>query len=593
MKRRLSSVPAFAVLLAVVLSAGAVLAMTAGAADPGQGSVSLDQTNTTWNGQHYADARSSVLDANSAKALCATPSDELCDHFTLNADIDASHWESSNGGVEVNIAWLDEADDFDLYVYDAVGNVVGSSANAGTSSERVFIENASGQYEVRVLPWRVTDSAYTGGARVESRAKVGGDVPQEPLSNVSCTDGLAGPFPCEDVHLESFMPPSRIGGGQLNDIWGWTDPETGSEYALVGKTSGTAFVDITNPQAPVYLGDLPSHQPVETIFNLWRDIKVYANHAFVGSEEPGHGLQVFDLTRLRGATAPQTWTEDAHYSFNLDGPASIDPVGNAGRLGQGDNSHNLAINERSGFLYAIGTSTCGGGGPHMVDIRDPKNPTFAGCVSEDGYTHDTQCVNYSGPDERFSGKEICFSSNEDTVTIVNVTDKDAPVQLSRTGYDTAAYTHQGWLTPDQRYLIVDDELDEQEQGGQTKTYVFDVGQLDNPTLVGVYDGVAESIDHNLYTVGNRVFQANYRSGLRVLDSAGVASGALSEVGFFDVYPPDDEPEFNGAWSNFPYFGSGVVVVSGIEQGLFVLRPQGDAAVPQSKTRKPKQRGPRQ
>jgi choice-of-anchor B domain-containing protein len=579
MKRRLSSVPGFAVLLAVVMTAGAVLAMTAGAADPDEGGVSLDQATTSWNGKQYATGRSSAPDANSAKALCAAPSDDVCDHFTLNVDIDSTHWGSNNGGVEVGIAWRDEADDFDLHVYDSAGNVVGSSANGGTTSERVFIDEASGQYEVRVLPWNVSDSGYTGGARVESRAQVGGDVPQTPLSNVPCTDGLAGPFPCDDVNLESFMPLAGIGGGNLNDIWGWTDPETGSEYALVGKTNGTAFVDVTDPQAPVYLGDLPSHQPVETIFNTWRDIKVYRDHAYVGSEEPAHGLQVFDLTRLRGATGPRTWTEDAHYSFNLDGPASIDPVGNAGRVGQGDNSHNLAINEDSGFLYAIGTSTCGGGGPHMVDIREPKNPTFAGCVSEDGYTHDTHCVNYSGPDDRFSGREICFSSNEDTVTVVDVTDKDAPAQLSRTGYDSAAYTHQGWLTPDQRYLIVDDELDEQEQGGQTKTYVWDVQQLDRPSLVGVYNGVAESIDHNLYTVGERVFQANYRSGLRILDSSAVAEGTLSEVGFFDVYPPDDAAEFNGAWSNYPYFGSGVVVVSGIEQGLFVLRPQGDAAVP--------------
>jgi choice-of-anchor B domain-containing protein len=579
MKRRLSSVPGFAVLLVVVIGGGLVLTMTAGAADPGEGGVSLDQTNLTWNGKHYANGRSSAPEANSVRALCAAPTDDLCDHFTVNVDIDAGHWDQNNGGVEIGIAWVDEADDFDLYVYDSEGNAVGSAANSGTSSERVFVDDASGTYEVRVLPWNVSDSAYTGGARVESRAEVGGEVPQQPLSNVSCTDGLAGPFPCENVHLESFMPLNAIGGGNLNDIWGWTDPQTGSEYALVGKTTGTAFVDITDPQAPVYLGDLPSHQPVETIFNVWRDIKVYKDHAFVGSEEPAHGLQVFDLTRLRGATGPRTWTEDAHYSFNLDGPASIDPVGNAGRVGQGDNSHNLAINEDSGFLYAIGTSTCGGGGPHMVDIRDPKRPAFAGCVSEDGYTHDTQCVNYSGPDERFAGREICFSSNEDTVTIVDVTDKDAPAQLSRRGYDTAAYTHQGWLTPDQRHLIVDDELDEQEQGGQTKTYVFDVQQLDNPTLVGVYDGVAESIDHNLYTVGDRVFQANYRSGLRILDSSGVAGGTLSEVGFFDVYPPDDEAEFNGAWSNYPYYGSGVVAVSGIEQGLFVLRPEGAAAVP--------------
>src|ERR671915_20562 len=499
MNSRRQSVPGLAVLLAVVMAAGGVVAMTAGAADPNQGTVSLEQTNTGWNGKEYATGATSVPESRSAQVVCAVPTDDLCDHFDLTADIDASHWETHNGGVEVLISWASETDDFDLYVYDAAGNVVGSAANAGTSSERVFIEDATGEYKVRVVPWDVTDSGYAGGAWIESRADVAGDVPQEPLSNVRCRNGQAGPFPCRNVDLNSFMPLSTIGGGQLNDIWGWVDPRTDREYALVGKTSGTAFVDVTNESRPRYLGDLPSHQPVETIFNVWRDIKVYKNHAYVGSEEPPHGLQVFDLTRLRGATAPQTWTED-------------------------------------------------------------------------GYTHDTQCVNYSGPDQRFAGREICFNSNEDTVTIADVTDKDAPVQLSRTGYDTAAYTHQGWLTPDQRYLIVDDELDEQEQGGQTKTYVFDVAKLDAPSLIGVYNGVAESIDHNQYTEGNRSLQANYRSGLRILDTSQVSSGTLSEVGFFDVYPPDDAAEFNGSWSTFPYYDSNIVVISGIEQGLFVVTP---------------------
>jgi choice-of-anchor B domain-containing protein len=428
---------------------------------------------------------------------------------------------------------------------------------------------------VRVVPWDVTDSGYAGGAWIESRADVAGDVPQQPLSNVNCRAGKAGPFPCRNVHLRSFMPLNTIGGGQLNDIWGWSDPQTGREYALVGKTSGTAFVDVTRPLKPRYLGDLPSHQPVETIFNVWRDIKVYKDHAFVVSEEPAHGMQVFDLTRLRGVSTPRTWTEDAHYSFVLDGTASFLPPSTR-ILNPPDNAHNIAINEDTGFAYAIGTSTCGGGGPHMIDIRAPKDPKFAGCVSEDGYTHDNQCVDYSGPDQRFGGREICFNSNEDTLTIVDVTDKDAPAQLSRTGYDTAAYTHQGWLTPDQRYFLLDDELDEQEQGGRTKTYIFDVSRLDAPSLVGVYNGRAESIDHNQYTKSNRSFQANYRSGLRVLDTTRVSQGALSEVGFFDVYPPDDAAEFNGAWSNYPYLPSGNVVVSGIEQGLFVLRPVGAA-----------------
>ena len=575
MNRGRQPVPGVAVLLAVVMAVGGVLAITAGAADPNEGTVSLEQTTTGWNGKHYTSGMTSVPESKSAQIACAVPNDDLCDHFDLTADIDPSHWDSNRGGVEVVISWPSETDDFDLYVYDAAGNTVGTSNNAGTSSERVFIENASGDYQVRVVPWDVTDSGYAGGARVESRAKVGGEVPREPLSGVRCRNGTAGPFPCRNVNLESFMPPGSIGGGQLNDIWGWTDPQTGREYALVGKTNGTAFVDITNERAPVYLGDLPSHQPVETIFNVWRDLKVYKDHVYVVSEEPTHGVQVFDLTRLRGASEPRTWTEDAHYSFVLDGTASFLPPSTR-ILNPPDNAHNIAINEESGFAYAIGTSTCGGGGPHMIDIRDPKDPKFAGCVSEDGYTHDTQCVNYSGPDQRFAGREICLSSNEDTLTIVDVTAKDAPAQLSRTGYDTAAYTHQGWLTEDQRYFILDDELDEQEQGGQTKTYIFDVQQLDNPSLIGVYNGVTESIDHNLYTKGNRVFQANYRSGLRILDSSLVSEGTLSEVGFFDVYPPDDEPEFNGAWSNFPYYGSGLVVVSGIEQGLFVLRPRGEA-----------------
>jgi choice-of-anchor B domain-containing protein len=290
-------------------------------------------------------------------------------------------------------------------------------------------------------------------------------------------------------------------------------------------------------------------------------------------------MQVFDLTRLRGQTEPREWDEDAHYSFWKDGLASVVEADPTRVLNPPDNAHNIAINEESGFAYAIGTSTCGGGGPHMIDIRDPKDPKFAGCVSEDGYTHDTQCVNYraSDPDPEFAGREICFNSNEDTLTVVDVTDKDDPVQLARVGYEGATYTHQAWLTEDRTQILIDDELDEQEQGGGTKTYVFDVAKLRGPRYVGTYESGAEAIDHNQYVKGQRTYQSNYRAGLRVLDLGGVAGGRLTEAGFFDVYPADDDAEFNGTWSNFPYFESGIVIVSGIEQGLFVLRPDAETA----------------
>ena len=589
--RRRRALPGFAlVLLALLVASGAIGALAMGA-DPEEGSVSLESPRLTWAGKEFTAGGSSV-----SRQICNVPSDELCDEFTLTADIDPKHWETATGGAEVVIAWEDENDDFDLYVLDKSNAVVGSSANANTTSERVIITDANrdaGPYRVVVTPYFADPgSGYNGGVLVVDRADVGpatGDVPTEPVSDLPCKDGSAGGiFPCKDVDLESLLPVSVLNDGEtedaagdpveLNDVWGWTDPETRREYAIVGKTTGTAFVDITDARAPKYLGSLPSSQRLAVldtpvpVQKIWRDMKVYKDHAFIVAEEPAHGMQVFDLTRLRGVTEPKEWDEDTLYQRAPTVPGAVP---NPEAMG---NSHNIAINEESGFAYVIGTDTCSGG-PHMIDIREPKRPKFAGCVAEDGYTHDNQCVNYRGPDQRFAGREICFNSNEDSLTIVDVTDKDNPVQLSREGYDGSAYTHQGWLTKDGRHFLVNDELDEQENGKPTTTRIFDVSKLDRPGLAGSYVAKVNSIDHNLYTKGDEVFEANYRSGLRILDASKAAEGTLTEKGFFDVYPEDDDAEFNGAWSNYPYYESGVVAVSGIEQGLFVVRPRTSAAPP--------------
>jgi choice-of-anchor B domain-containing protein len=372
----------------------------------------------------------------------------------------------------------------------------------------------------------------------------------ESRPETACSGGMAGSYPCNDVDLMAFLPHAEIGGGNGNDIWGWTDPENGREYALVGRTTGTAFVDITNPSQPVYVGNLPAHGPP----SVWRGIKVFANHAFIVSEAIDHGLQVFDLTALRTVTAPPvTFAETAHYA------------------GFGS-THTLALNTRTGFAYAAGTRTCEGG-LHVVDVRMPAAPRAAGCFSFDGYTHEAQCVIYEGPDKLHAGREICLNSNEDTLTIVDATDKHELVQLSRTGYGGSAYTHQGWLTDDQRFFLVNDEGDEQAFGHRTRTWIWDVADLDAPVLTGYYDGSTSSIDHNLYVRGNLVYESNYRSGLRILDASGIAQGMLREVGFFDIYPADDRASFNGAWTSYPFFASGSVIINGIEQGLFVVRPR--------------------
>ena len=145
--------------------------------------------------------------------------------------------------------------------------------------------------------------------------------------DVTCEDGSADQFSCERTDILSFLPVTDIGGGrgaETNDVWGWTDPDNGREYAIVGRTDGTSFIDVTNPVNPRYLGNLPKTEGSRG--NSWRDIKVYNNHAFVVADGAGnHGMQVFDLTRLRDvANPPMTFDEDLTVRRHRLGPQHRD-----------------------------------------------------------------------------------------------------------------------------------------------------------------------------------------------------------------------------------------------------------------------------
>ncbi len=380
-------------------------------------------------------------------------------------------------------------------------------------------------------------------------------------------DGKADEFECGNTSLLSFLPISAIGGKRgtsMNDNWGWTDPVSNREIAILGRTDGTSFVDVTDAANPRYLGDLPKTKGTPSA--AWRDMKVVKDHVFIVADNAGeHGMQVFDLTRLRAVRTAQTFTPDLTY----------DRINSA---------HNIVSNEETGFVYVVGASgggeTCGGG-HHMIDVNNPKKPKFAGCFGDDktgragtGYSHDSQCVVYRGPDTRYSGKEICIGSNETAISIADVTDKKNPVAISRASYPNVAYAHQAWLTDDHKYLYLNDEGDESSGQGEaakgTRTLVWDVQDLSDPVLVKEHVGTTKAIDHNLYVKGDRMYQSNYTSGLRILDISDPRNP--KEVGFLDTHPGDDgTPSFSGAWSVYPYFKSGAIVVTSIGEGVFFVR----------------------
>jgi choice-of-anchor B domain-containing protein len=392
-----------------------------------------------------------------------------------------------------------------------------------------------------------------------------GDNVLEPITGerVDCENGKADLYLCDNVDLISFLPIRDIGGERgvrLNDMWGWTDQETGKNYAIVGRNNGTSFVDVTDPFNPIYIGDLPLTETAQP--NVWRDMKVYKDHVYIvadGARE--HGMQVLDLTELRDFDGEPMLFEETTIYRNVN------------------SVHNIVINEDTGFAYAVGSGgggeTCGGG-LHMINIQDPANPKFEGCFADPstgrsgtGYSHDAQCVIYEGPDEEHQGSEICFGANETAISIADVTDKQNPIALSTASYPDHAYVHQGWLTEDQRYFFQNDELDELTGNvDQTRTLIWDVSDLDDPIFVDEYFVDNPASDHNLYIEGNTMYQSNYVSGLQVIDISNPE--APERVGFFDTHPfVEDAAGFSGTWSNFPYFDD-VVLMTSSNEGLFIL-----------------------
>jgi choice-of-anchor B domain-containing protein len=381
-----------------------------------------------------------------------------------------------------------------------------------------------------------------------------GWTPAMPLTGraIKCENGKIRTFVCQNVELLAYLPKDSIGQSAGYDVWGWHDSTTGREFVLIGGAS-TAFVEVTDPLNPKYLGVLSPHQGVTR--HAAQSVKVYKHYALVGYEGANHGMQIFDLSQLRDVKAPPVvFQETAHY-------------------GNFANVHTITLNQATGFAYAAGITgggeTCGSG-LHMIDVRIPTKPTFAGCYSElqaggklgrPGWVHDAQCVVYHGPDQQYTGREICVNPSAGGISIADVTDKQRPKTISVVTYPNIAYAHQGWFTEDQRYFFLNDEGDEY-QLGRTRTIAFDMNDLDDPVVLTEFFHTTKAVDHNLYIRGRYMYQGNNAAGLRIIDIADPKNP--KEVGYLS--------NAGAAWGTYPFFKNDVVAVS-MNTGLFLARLQ--------------------
>ena len=343
------------------------------------------------------------------------------------------------------------------------------------------------------------------------------------LTLFASNSARAGGFPAKNVSLYSHLSLSDLEGADFaEDCWGYTSP-SGREYAIIGLSQGPGIVEITDPFNPVIVD-------IVNTPNKARDMKVYQHYLYSSSD--GGPSNVIDMSLIDDGIV------------TLVGPFA-------------GGTHNVAIDEVSGFLYlAIG-------GPMVVfDLANPEVPVEVGTWP--GQTHDAHVVTYT--EGKYAGRQIAFvfAGWDGKLDIVDVTDKSNMFLMGSTTYPNAGYTHQGWLSGDRQTLYVSDELDSIQ-----RTSMFDVSDLSNPTHFGDFSSaVTTSIDHNLYVRDGFIFEANYTSGLRVFDACDPANPV--EVGFFDTFPANDGADFDGAWSNYPFFPSGTVIISDRSGGLFVL-----------------------
>jgi choice-of-anchor B domain-containing protein len=390
---------------------------------------------------------------------------------------------------------------------------------------------------------------------------------QQDHSSQECTGGKAGGFNCDAIDLVSHVSLGSFSSkpSAANDIWGHVDLNTGTEYAIIGLTNGTAVVSLADPANPVEIGTVSGSN------TSWRDIKVYQwfdtltsrwkANAYVTSEGSDK-IQIIDLSQLPTSIA-RLATDSA------EGAAHNVYISNL------DYTTNTALSGLTPNLHIVGQSSAGGAFK-SYSLTNPGrlSASFSHSgATRDDYTHDASSMVVDDARAQASCQTaICtvlLDFNENSMRLWNITNPSQSKPLSEVSYAKAEYVHSGWWSEDKRYVFVHDELDEQRAGLNTTLRVFNVDNLDAPSLVKVWSGPTKAIDHNGYVRGNRYYMSNYQRGVTILDIS--QPDDPKEVGYFDTFPASDSNAFNGVWGVYPYLPSGLVIASDINSGLYILR----------------------
>jgi choice-of-anchor B domain-containing protein len=390
-----------------------------------------------------------------------------------------------------------------------------------------------------------------------------------PAAPADCVQGMAAQFPCKNLDFQAQIPLAQFASQPVSaaNVWGFVDLNDNREYALLGLRNGTAIVEVTDPANP--------RQVVTVVGNPspWREVKVYQvrddaagrwrAYAYVTTEAANSGLQTIDLSGLpltAGLASTNLDTSSQHtlYVSNID------------------YATNAALPGLTPVLYVAG-SNVNGGSWRAYSLANPASPAFIAGAPTTRYMHDSTSLVVTGARaQQQCGHDPCevlVDFNVEHVELWDVTSKTQPVLLGSATNPGNRYIHSGWPTANASHVIFHDELEEIQLGLPTRLYTLDLANLRAPTVQVSHTGATTTTDHNGYVRGTSYYVSHYRRGVVVYDAAD--PNALVEIAHFDNYlsPSSNTAGTDGTWGVYPFLPSGNLLVSDIQNGLFVLRDQ--------------------
>lgn len=342
---------------------------------------------------------------------------------------------------------------------------------------------------------------------------------------------------------------SSIYNNTYNEVWGLA--RNGHEYAVIGSTAGTHFIDVTVPTEPTEAFFFPGKSNGPQIIH--RDYHDIGDYMYAVADEGASSIQVFDLSQL---------------------PDTVQVVYDSNELLQ--RAHNIFIDETNARMY--GFAVKGGinsyAAMRIYDIADPFDIALLGTYGtlggidvghvHDGYVRDNIAFLNCGND----GFAIVDCTNPRALKVLNF--------LNPTDYPQAGYNHSGWLTDDCSHYYMADE----NWGRAMKT--LDVRNMEDIQIKDTFTAGSDSpfsIAHNQIVACNYLYVSHYYDGLQVYDIADPASP--QRVAYYNTTQLAHRNNYEGAWGVYPLLPSGNILVSDMQQGLFVLEGMGDNCDPKA------------